>query len=119
MVGVPKRRNGHIVGRSVNTTVVKTDDGQIKQDLQELKDQILAELAKILGEIQTKQLVPDAPPQQGELDSIPMYIPDIVGTGEGMEAEINIESRESCSNELDDAVAALRRLKHKRKKEEK
>ncbi len=111
MVGIPKRPPA---GRSVQTTVVKTD----KRELENLKAELLAELAKILGEVRATQILGLSGGQQpGELDDTPIFIPETIGTGENIEAEINIESKESSSEGLDDAAEALRKMKQKNKED--
>jgi hypothetical protein len=102
MVGTPKKSAG-------KTTVVQDNSEEIKRQLGTLKAELLVELAKILGEVQAAQLLGYQFP--GDADphaNTPMYIPDTIGTGKDIEAEINIEAKESTSEDLDDAAAALK-----------
>jgi hypothetical protein len=119
MVGTPKRP----AGKSVHTTVVKSDKEAIKKELDGLKAELLAELAKILGEVQAAQLLgytlPGGSQPGGQDDDTPYYIPDTIGTGENAEAEINVQSKESDGGGLDDAAKALREMKKRKNKEDK
>lgn len=120
MVGVPKRpRPGVLEHRIVRTPpdpAAKPKPG-LKQELDEFKKELLAELAKILGEVQAAQILGyQLPGDFQELDDTPMYIPETIGTGENIEAEINVQSKESDSESLDDAAEALRKIKQKKEK---
>ena len=92
---------------------VQQKDTGIKRELDDFKRELLAELSKMFGQIQVAQALE----KQSDVlaNDVPMYIPETIGTGEDVDVEINIESKESDSNSLDDAAKALR----KKKKEDK
>lgn len=114
MVGIPKRP----AGRSVQpVTVVQNNSKEIERQLGNLKAELLAELAKILGTVQAAQLLGYTVEAPNPHDDTPVFIPDTIGTGENIEAEINIEAKESDASGLDDAAAALREMKRKKKEE--
>jgi hypothetical protein len=118
MVGHPKKP----AGRSIQqTTVVKNDSKELEKQLGTFRAEILAELAKILGEVQAAQLLgyrlPGDSNQIEGLDDTPIYIPETIGTGENIEAEINVQSKESDGGGLDDAAKALREMKRKNKED--
>ena len=113
MVGIPKRP----AGRSVQTTVVKNNSEEIERQLSNLKAELLAELAKMFGEVKAAQLLGYTAEASNQHDDTPVFIPNTIGTGENIEAEINIETKESDATGLDDAAAALREMKRKNKED--
>lgn len=108
MVGTPKKP----AGRSVTVHGPKQN---IKKELDAMKQELLAELAKILGQVQAAQLlgIQQSAPQEEEEEL--MFIPSTICTGD-VEAEITIQSEESDSDSLDSAAEALKAMK--RNKEE-
>jgi hypothetical protein len=103
-------------GVSIGNMPVQQKNTGIKQELEDFKRELLAELAGLLGKMQVTQVAQVLERQSDMLnDDVPVYIPETIGTGENIDIEINIESKESSSNSLDDAAKALR----KKKKEDK
>ena len=102
-------------GRSISNGSVPNKDVGIKQELDDFKRELLLELAKIIGELQAAKLLGyQQVPQEQSItipDDTPIYIPGTIGTGENIDVEIRVESKESNSSGLDDAAEALRKKK--------
>ena len=105
-------------GKSVQLVPSK-EDNTIRKELDGFKQDLFAEIAKILGEVKAIQLlgiVTDNTSLSSQDNDEPIFIPDNIGTGQNIEAEINIEDKETDSSSVDDAVAILRKMKQKEKK---
>lgn len=111
--------NKRPVGKSVQTTIVKQDStATFKKELDNLRVELMAQLAAILGEVKAAQILgyTQTTTAAKEKDDTPVFIPETIINDDGVDAEINIETEESNSDGLDDAAEILRKMKQKSKK---
>ena len=97
-------------GRSVQVSK-KNEDQDLKKELAELKAELLAQLAAILGEVKAAQVLGMQAPKQQDTpkDDEPIFIPNKIIPD--IEVDINIETTESKENGLDSAAEALKKIR--------
>lgn len=113
MVGKIKKRKP--IGRSI-PIAVGSNNSDVKQEIQNMKKELLEEFAKMLQALQLVGNVTTMAAGQVDPDlDQPVFIPSKIGTGDNKEVEINIKESENMAD-IDEAIKSLKQALQGKKK---